>query len=65
MDLTPEQIGSIQGFPALPPNIPESLLRFTVFLEGTFFNCLKENGYDSTQHFSSFTLLVKFEDLRS
>ncbi|PMD30514.1 hypothetical protein L207DRAFT_222883 [Hyaloscypha variabilis F] len=50
-DLTPSQKAAIQGLPALSPNIPESLLRFSVFFETVFLQCLHKNGYDPTKHF--------------
>jgi hypothetical protein len=54
MDLTPEQKQVIQGLSALPPDIPESLLKVSAFSEGMFLKYLFKNGYDSTQHFGTF-----------
>jgi hypothetical protein len=54
MDLTPEQRKALQGVPAVPPNTPESLLKFIAFFEGKFFKCLYENGYNPSKHFSTF-----------
>jgi hypothetical protein len=59
MGLTPSQKAAIQGLPALPPNIPESLLRFSVFFETVFLQCLHKNGYDPTKHFSKCPLLIE------
>lgn len=60
MDLTPEQQSALESRPALPPHTPPSLIKFMVFFEGEFRQCLAKNGYDPAKHFSAYLRIPFF-----